>query len=120
MIEKVLLQPSEYARLAVDVASDKLASDVVMLDIKEISSFADYFIILTAESSRQLRNLSEEIEKALKGAGIGLHHREGTPNSGWMLLDYGDVIIHMFGPEEREFYDLEGAWSRAIEVVRLL
>ena len=120
MIEKVLIQPTEYARLAVDVASDKQASDVVMLDIRGVSNFADYFIILTAESSRQLRNLADEIEKALKGAGIGLHHREGTPNSGWVLLDYGDVIIHMFGPEERDFYDLEGAWPQAVEVVRLL
>ncbi len=120
MTTKALLEPAEYARLAVDAASDRLASDIVMLDIRGISDFTDYFIILTGDSSRQLRDLSEEIEKALKAVGVAIHHREGTPGSGWILLDYGDVIVHMFGPEEREFYDIEGVWSKAVEVVRLL
>ena len=119
MTEMVLLQPVEYARLAVDVASEKQASDVVMLDIREIGDFADYFVILTAESSRQMQALVEEIEQALEGTGATLHHREGTHRSGWELLDFGDVIVHLFGPEEREFYNLEEAWSGAIEVVRI-
>lgn len=115
----VALGPAEFARLAVDVASDQLASDIVMLDIRKASDFADYFIILTAESSREMRNLADQIERVAKENGATLHHREGTPGSGWMLLDVGDVIIHLFGPEEREFYDIEGAWSQTVEVVRL-
>ena len=119
MTDTVALGPAEYARLAVDVASDQLASDIVMLDIRNASDFADYFVILTAESTREMENLAEQIERAIEQNGATLHHREGTPASGWMLLDAGDVIIHLFGPEEREFYDIEGAWSQTVEVVRI-
>jgi ribosome-associated protein len=120
MIERIKLQAVDYARLAVDVASDKLASDIVMLDIHEVSDFADYFVIVTAESTRQIDSLVEEFERALESKGLNLHHREGTPQSGWMLLDFGDLVIHIFGPEERDFYNLEAAWTRAAEVVRIL
>lgn len=119
MREKVVLGPLEYAHLAVDTASDKLASDIVMLDLQEVSDFADYFVIMTAESSRQMDALSQDLEHALERAGAVRHHREGNQNSGWMLLDFGDVIIHILGPEEREYYKLETAWSRAAEVVRI-
>ena len=120
MNDNALPDPAEYARLAVDVASDRLASDVVMLDIRGLSDFADYFIIMTGESTRQLRDLSDALEAALEAAGASLHHREGAAQSGWILQDYGDVILHLFGREQREYYDVEGAWSRAVEVVRLL
>ena len=116
---KDILNPGEYARLAVDVASDRQASDVVMLDIRGVSDFADYFVILTAESSRQINSLAEEIEKALEARGAGLHHMEGTADGGWVLLDFSDVIVHLFRPEQREFYHIEGAWSRGIEAVRI-
>lgn len=120
MAQQTTLQPLEYARYAADVASDKLASDIVMLDIAEVSDFADYFVILTVESTRQMRAVVEDIEHALEDKGCVRHHREGTPESGWMLLDFGDVVIHIFGAEERRFYDLESAWSEATEVVRIL
>ena len=119
MGDKAILKPGEYARLAVDVASDGQASDVVMLDIRGVSAFADYFVILTAESARQLNNLAQEIEKALKAQGAGIHHREGTADGGWVLLDFSDLIVHLFRPEQREFYHIEGAWSRGIEAVRI-
>ncbi len=119
MANKTKLEPAEYARLAVDVASDKLASDVAMLDISEVSDFADYFVILTAQSPRQIDSLAKDIEQSLKASGAALHHREGTPPSGWVLLDFGDVIVHLFGPSEREFYDIDGAWARATEAVRI-
>ena len=119
MAERVALQPVEHARMAVDVASDGQATDIVMLDITGVSDFTDYFVILTAESARQLKSLSEQIEHTLKGTGAILHHREGVAHSGWMLLDFGDLIVHLFGPEEREYYHVEGAWSRAHEVVRI-
>lgn len=114
------MDPLEYARYAVDVASDKLASDIVMLDISEVSDFADYFVILSVESTRQMRSIVEDLEHALEEKGGVRHHREGTPESGWMLLDFGDVVIHIFGVEERQFYNLEAAWSEAGEMVRIL
>ena len=120
MTSQIALQPLEYARYAADVASDKLASDIVMLDISDVSDFADYFVILSVESTRQMRAIVEDLEHALEGKGALRHHREGTPESGWMLLDFGDVVIHVFGTEERQFYNLESAWSEATEVVRIL
>ena len=120
MAEKVALQPGDYARLAVDVASDGQASDVTMLDIRAISAFADYFVILTAESTRQMESLRERMESELETSGAVLHHREGSPGGGWILLDFGDVIVHLFGPEEREYYHLETLWSQAPQVVRVL
>ena len=120
MAEKTALSSLEYAHLAVDFASDKLASDVLMLDMQKVSDFCDYFIIISTDSSRQLNSLAEDLEHELERAGSLRHHREGTPQSGWMLLDFGDVIIHIFGPDMREFYDLESAWSGATEVVRIL
>ena len=120
MIQQTALQPLDYARYAVDVASDKLASDIVMLDISEISDFADYFVILSVESTRQMRAIVEDLEHALEEKGGIRHHREGTPESGWMLLDFGDVVIHVFGADERQFYNLESAWSEAAELVRIL
>ena len=114
-----ILKPLEYAHIAVDVASDKQASDILLLDIREISDFADYFVVLTAESARQIENLAEDLEGVLEARGATVHHREGGAQSGWVLLDFSDVIVHLFSPEKREFYDIEGAWSRGVEVVRI-
>jgi ribosome-associated protein len=116
---KTVLGAVDYARLAIDVASDGQASDVVMLDIRGISDFADYFVILTAESARQIEALTQDIEKALEAQGATLHHREGNVQDGWVLLDFGDLIVHLFRPEDREFYHIEGAWSRGIQTVRI-
>ena len=119
MVEKVAVQPAEYARIAVDVASEGQASDILLLDLAGVSDIADYFVILTAESARQMRAVADDIERALELVGATLHHREGTHQSGWMLLDYVDVIVHLLGTEEREFYQIEEAWSQAVEVVRI-
>ena len=108
------------ARMVVDVASEKLAEDIVMLDLRQVAPFADYFIIMSADSGRQIEALEEDITKDLKQANVNRFHREGTPNSGWVLLDFSDVVIHIFSPEEREFYNLERLWSQAPQVVRVL
>ena len=92
----------------------------MLLDLRELVPFADYFVIMSAESSRQIEALEVDLTQALKEAGISRHHREGTPSSGWVLLDFSDVIVHVFSPEEREFYDLERLWRRAPQVVRVL
>jgi ribosome-associated protein len=104
----------------VEVAAEKLAADIVMLDLRHVASFADYFVIMSAESSRQIEALEEDITAALKSAGVTRFHREGTPASGWVLLDFSDVVVHILGPEEREFYGLERLWARAPQVVRVL
>ena len=108
------------AQLVVDVASDKLASDIVMLDVRKVASFADYFVIMSADSSRQIQGLEEDINRALKEENVRHYRREGIPSSGWVVLDFSNVIVHIFGPEERSFYDLERLWSQAPQVVRVL
>ena len=114
------LVPSEVARMAVDLASEKQAEDIVMLDIRDLSSFADYFVIMSAGSQRQLESLQEDIVNALEESGASLYHREGAARVGWILLDFSDVIIHLFGSEEREYYSLDQLWSAAPQVVRVL
>ena len=108
------------AQLVVEIASDKLATDIVMLDLRGLAPFADYFVIMSADSSRQIEGLEEDITQALKDEQVIHFHREGTHASGWVLLDFSDVIVHIFGPEEREYYQLERLWSRASQVVRVL
>ena len=114
------LEPDEVARMVVDLASEKQADDIVMLDIRQLTGFADYFVVMSAQSQRQLDALQEDLVKAMRDSGVSLHHREGTPQSGWILLDFSDVIVHMFGAEEREYYRLEQLWSGATQVVRVL
>ena len=110
---------AQDARLAVDLASEAIASDILLLDISNCSDFADYFVIMTASSVRQINSLSESIDKGLRNVGLTRHHKEGIAASGWVLLDFGDLIIHIFGSEQREHYNLESAWSQATEVTRL-
>jgi ribosome-associated protein len=105
--------------LIVEVASEALAEDIVMLDLRQVTSFADYFVVMTAQSSRQIEALEDAITDALKDAGIGRFNREGATGSGWVLLDFSNVIVHIFGSEEREFYALERLWYRAPQVVRV-
>lgn len=110
---------SEMAKFVVDVASEKQARNVVMLDMREMSSFTDYFIILTADSQRQMNSILEDIERSLRRERIHPHHMEGSTDSGWLLMDYGDLVIHIFSPEEREYYALEQLWSRAAVIFRI-
>ena len=102
-----------------DFASEKQASDIVLLDLRPLATFADFFVLLTAESRRQLDALREDLADSLEKLGATLHHAEGTSASGWVLLDFGDLVIHIFGPEERQFYGLDQLWARAPEVVRI-
>lgn len=114
-----MLEALEIARKAVEVASEKQAVDILLLDTRDVCSFADYFVICSGESDRQLRAISEEIEHALKKGGVLPHHIEGDVDSGWLLLDFGDVIINIFAPFEREFYQLDKLWSHARPVLRI-
>ena len=114
-----VLEGIELARKIVEVASEKLAADIELLDVREICSFASYFVICTGESERQIKAISDDIEQSLKKEGVLSHHREGALDSGWLLFDFGDVIVHIFAPFEREFYQLTELWSEAVPVVRI-
>ena len=82
-------------------------------------SFADYFVICSGDSKRQIKTIYEEVEHALKKEGVLPHHHEGTIDSGWLLLDFGNVIVHIFAPLEREYYQLDKLWSQASTVIRI-
>jgi len=93
--------------------------DIVLLDTRGVCSFADYFLICSGDSDRQIRAILDEVAHSLKRDGILPHHHEGTIDSGWLLLDFGDVIVHIFAPFEREYYQLDELWSEAIPIVRI-
>ena len=118
-MEGVLLDPGQLARVAADIAYDKKASDVLLLDIRELTTIADYFIICNGNNARQIAAIAEAIEEELRKQGARLLNREGVAESGWLILDYGDIIVHIFGPKEREYYRLERLWSEAKTVVYL-
>lgn len=113
------LEAVELARKAVEAASEKQANDIVMLDMRELCTFADYFVICSGDTSRQIKAICEEIDRMLAREGITLSRREGTVDSGWVLMDFGDVIIHIFASTEREYYKLEKLWSKATPLIRI-
>lgn len=103
-----------------DLASDKKAADIVLLRTTEVTTVADYFVICSGRSDRQLSALSSGIVDDLRKEGIRPRGIEGRGAARWVLLDYGSVIVHIFAPEEREYYGLERLWSHAAQVVRLV
>ncbi|MFH1924109.1 MAG: ribosome silencing factor [Planctomycetota bacterium] len=107
----------ERALVAARTADDNRGRDIVVLDLRELTTFFDYFVIATGTSRRQLHAISEEIDHALEdGLGDRRMGIEGYSESRWILLDYGDVVIHMFDPETREYYALEELWAQAKRV----
>jgi ribosome-associated protein len=114
-----LLEALQVAQKAVEIASEKQATNISLLDTSKVCSFADYFVICTGESQRQLKTIYEEIEHILKKDGVLPHHHEGVVDSGWLLLDFGDVVIHIFGTYERELYNLDELWNKAVPVIHI-
>jgi ribosome-associated protein len=114
-----LLEPAELAKTIVDAAADKKASDIALLDIRELSVIADYFVICTGTNPRQIGAIISAIDDKLAEVGVRARGREGSADTGWILLDVGDVIVHVFGPMERDFYRLERLWSEAPTVMYL-
>jgi ribosome-associated protein len=111
--------PAELAHQIVEIAVDKKAVDIVMLDIRRLITFADYFVIMSASGPLQMRALSENIQERMKEDGIRADHVEGGADDGWILLDYSAVIVHVFRPEQRAYYALEELWSDATTVIRI-
>jgi len=118
MNDEQLEEPVDVARQIVDLLADRQGEDVLLLDIRNVASFADYFVIATATNSRHMRALAETLYKEIPPRTGGKRH-EGDTDSGWILVDYSDVIVHLFSPELRGHYALEDLWSEATQVVRM-
>ena len=103
----------EKTRLVVEAALDVKAEHVVALDVRELSSFADVFVVATGRSDRQLRAIADSIEETMKQAGVVPLGVEGYAEGKWVLIDLDDVIVHVFVPEAREHYDIERLWGDA-------
>ena len=114
-----LLEAEKIARLATELASDKQAKDIAMLDVRASCSFADYFVICTGDTKRHIEAIWQGIDEALRARDVGPHHKEGTADAGWLLADFGSVIVHIFGPTERGYYRLDELWGKAVPVVRI-
>lgn len=109
-------QAKEMARLAVEALEDKKAVDVRILDIGQISTLADYFIIASGNNRNQVQAMADNVDEILAKAGYQAKQTEGYRNANWILLDYGDVVIHLFDEENRLFYDLERIWRDGEEI----
>jgi ribosome-associated protein len=114
---KVSLSGVERAILAARTAEDNRGTDIVILDMRELTSVFDFFIIANGTSRRQLHAMSEEIDRVFEQE-LGDHRMgiEGYEESRWILLDYGDLVVHLFEPETRDYYALEQLWSQAKRV----
>jgi len=111
--------PLELARRIVELAEDKKAADIVLLDLADLTTLADYFVICSGGSERQLDAIADGIISTLRDERIRPIGREGVAASHWILVDFGSVIVHIFTPPEREYYGLEKHWSQARTVLRV-
>lgn len=104
------MNAKDMAKLAYQALDDKKGHDIQIIDISDISIMGDYFIIADGSSRNHVQALGDNVEESFHEAGLALSHREGYSNTGWILLDYYDIIVHIFSEEERSFYDLEHIW----------
>ncbi|MEO6208446.1 MAG: ribosome silencing factor [Candidatus Limnocylindrales bacterium] len=111
--------PLDLARRIVDLAEDKKAADIVLLELAPLTTMADYFVICSGGSERQLDAIADGIVSALRDERMKPIGREGTPASHWVLLDYGSVVVHIFTPPERDYYGLEKHWSEARTILQV-
>lgn len=109
----------EAARAVVDRLSDRQASNIVLLDVRGLTTVADYFVVASAESIRQLGALRDNVDELLARSGVAAFRSEGLPDSGWVLLDYGSLVVHLFDEEQRGFYQLDRVWDRAPALLRI-
>jgi ribosome-associated protein len=110
------LEIEDAVKIAAAAASDKKAQNLVVLDLRTLASFTEYFVICNGNNQRQVQAISNAIEEQLREAGKRPLHIEGYSNAEWILLDYGDFIVHVFGDSARRFYDLERLWRDAKRV----
>ena len=108
-----MANPANPANRAADLAADRKAADIVVLDLRGRSSITDYFVVCTGRSDIQVRAICERVREGMKDAGLGALSVEGAEHGHWGLLDFGEVVVHVFQSETRELYDLERLWSDA-------
>ena len=106
----------EILKRIVNIIEDKKGGQTVVLDISEISSLADYFVISSANNINQLQAISDDLQELLEKEGLKINKVEGAKNSSWVLLDFTDIVIHLFTKEDRIFYNLERIWADAKQV----
>jgi ribosome-associated protein len=111
--------PLDLARRIVELAEDKKAADIALLDLTGLTTVADHFVICSGGSERQLDAIADGIVEGLRDEGLKPIGREGVAASHWVLLDYGSVVVHVFTPPERDFYQLEKHWAKAKTVLRV-
>jgi ribosome-associated protein len=110
--------PSALTRacLAAKIAADNKGSDILVLDLRQLTPLFDYFVIVTGTSRRQVHTITEEVDAALRGVGDTRIGIEGYEASKWVVQDYGDVLVHVFDPDTRDYYKLEDLWADAKKV----
>ncbi|HEY3335459.1 MAG TPA: ribosome silencing factor [Candidatus Limnocylindrales bacterium] len=113
------LVPLDLARRIVELAEDKKAADIVLLDLGELTTVADAFVICSGGSERQISAIADGILQGLRDEGVKPIGREGTAESHWVLVDFGSVIVHVFTPPERDYYQLEKHWAGARTILRV-
>lgn len=115
------MEALEIVKRAVAALADKKAEDIAVIDIQGISTIADYFVIANGSNPNQLGAMQDAVDEAMYTQGVHAKHIEGNNRSSWILMDYQDVIIHLFSKEDRLFYDLERIWSdgRRVELSEL-
>jgi ribosome-associated protein len=123
-MDAMTLQPAQgslsLARSAVAAAADKKAENILLLDLRGLSTIADYFVVCSGASERQLRAIADSIESQVhEQHSQAAHHIEGLGGGGWVLIDYGDVVVHVFSPSLRSYYNLEALWSKAPVLLRM-
>jgi ribosome-associated protein len=111
--------PLDLARRIVELVEDKKAADIVLLDLGELTTLADAFVICSGGSERQISAIADGVVEGLRDEGVRPIGREGRPESHWVLLDYGSVIVHVFTPPERDYYQLERHWAGAKTILRV-
>jgi ribosome-associated protein len=114
------LNPFEIARTIVNALEEKKGENILLIDIHEIASFADYFVICTGTSDRMLDSLSKEVNENVNKSFDLKASIEGLPRDGWLVMDYRDVVVHLFSPDQREYYHLEQLWEKGKTLLKLI
>ena len=111
------LEANELAHKVVEIAEDRKAEDIVLLDIRKMSIIADYFVICTGTGDRHVKAIAREVDEKLGEIGVNPVHIEGLVDAKWVLMDYGYVLVHIFDQDTRDFYKLEQLWTGATPVL---
>ena len=112
-----VLSYEEGLEEALEAARERKAQDIVLLDLQEVATFTDHFLICSGTSSRHVQAIADEIERRLRVGGLRPAHIEGYNHAEWVLMDYADFVVHIFGEKARAFYDLERLWRTAKKTV---